>query len=509
MGFGRPAVRLFLLLLAVALPPLAGFAIISRTAPDLLNRVGSGTILLVVAAFAAVWAVVVTVVGNRLMGGELQALVDLAERGPSGDQSEASSAYQRLAGALDERNRQIAELASHVRAAPIQLDARAVTRSTVALANSVNREPIWTLVVLRTPDAAALPAGAYTTADVELPEIDDTHRWASTVEPDDEAVPGVRWANGPWGAFIVVEVAAGEDLRASLIAPWEGRSAPSRAEREVLSLLGQTAATAIEHALLYDRLRSQTEELNRMAGVQTDFLRGVTHDLQTPLTSIRAVAAELATQPGLNEAARADLETIGHQADRLRRMVGQLLVVSRLEAGAVQPAADVFRAEPIVRKTWDALRAGRPFDLQVIGTPHLVVADPDRLEQVLWALLDNAVKYSTEASPISVQLRAVEGPEEQLRAEISIRDEGGGMDDETQRRAFEQFYRAADARRMAPDGSGVGLYAARGLVRAMGGEVSLVSELGSGTTVTVSLPAEPLEDAGTNDRTPASEGAAT
>jgi signal transduction histidine kinase len=74
------------------------------------------------------------------------------------------------------------------------------------------------------------------------------------------------------------------------------------------------------------------------------------------------------------------------------------------------------------------------------------------------------------------------------------------MDDETLERAFEQFYRASDARRLAPDGSGVGLYAARGLVRAMGGEVSLVSELGSGTTVTVSLPAEPLEDAGTDEQ---------
>jgi signal transduction histidine kinase len=213
------------------------------------------------------------------------------------------------------------------------------------------------------------------------------------------------------------------------------------------------------------------------------------------------VAAELTDQPGLSGSARADLETIGHQADRLRRMVGQLLVVSRLEAGAVTPEADVFRAEPVVRKTWDALRAGRPFELQVIGTPHLIVADPDRLEQVLWALLDNAVKYSSAASAISVQLRAAAvGPEGQLRAEIAIRDEGGGMDDETRERAFEQFYRAADARRLAPDGSGVGLYAARGLVRAMGGEVSLVSELGSGTTVTVSLPAEPLEDAGTDEQ---------
>ena len=83
-----------------------------------------------------------------------------------------------------------------------------------------------------------------------------------------------------------------------------------------------------------------------MAAVQTDFLRGITHDLQTPLTSIRAVASELQQSKGLDETARADLETIAQQADRLRRMVGQLLAVSRLEVGALTPVQEVFRVEP-------------------------------------------------------------------------------------------------------------------------------------------------------------------
>jgi signal transduction histidine kinase len=74
-----------------------------------------------------------------------------------------------------------------------------------------------------------------------------------------------------------------------------------------------------------------------MAAVQTDFLRGITHDLQTPLTSIRAVANELQQSKGLDATGRADLETIAQQADRLRRMVGQLLAVSRLEVGALTP----------------------------------------------------------------------------------------------------------------------------------------------------------------------------
>src|SRR5207237_1127836 len=192
---------------------------------------------------------------------------------------------------------------------------------------------------------------------------------------------------GPWGAFVAVEVAAGDDLRASLLAPWEGRAAPSRAERELLSLLGQNAAIAMEHALLVEQLRAQTEELNRMASVQSDFLRGVTHDLQTPLTRVSALAAEVGEQPQLSEASRADLG------------------------------------------------AGRPFQLEVAGIPHLVVADPDRFEQVLWALLDNAVKYSPAGSAVAVRLSGDRAAARELQSVIQIRDEGSGMDEEAQARA--------------------------------------------------------------------------
>jgi signal transduction histidine kinase len=175
-------------------------------------------------------------------------------------------------------------------------------------------------------------------------------------------------------------------------------------------------------------------------------------------------------------------------------MVSQLLAVSRLEAGALTPSQEVFRAEPLVRRTWEALRADRALELSSEGPDHLVVGDPDRLEQVLWAVLDNAVKYSPAGSGVRVRLAARQEAGRTV-SEISISDEGAGMDAATAERAFEQFYRAPDARRLAPDGSGVGLYAARGLVRAMGGEMTLESRLGAGTTVRMVLPAESASDA--------------
>jgi signal transduction histidine kinase len=127
----------------------------------------------------------------------------------------------------------------------------------------------------------------------------------------------------------------------------------------------------------------------------------------------------------------------------------------------------------------------------------LLVADPDRLEQVIWAVLDNAVKYSPAGTAVSVVI-SMDGQ----RAAISVTDEGAGMDPATAHRAFDQFFRSEAARRLAPDGSGIGLYAARGLMQAMGGSATLESILGHGTTVRLELPAEPIEEARTAERSP-------
>jgi len=367
----------------------------------------------------------------------------------------------------------------------------------VAGARQATGDPTWLLAVLRVQDGGDLRAGVYG-PDPDAPRegLADVHLWASTAEPADRSDLGARLISGPWGAFVVVDLAAGEELRATLLAPWEGRPDPSPADLNLFGLIGQHAATAIEHALLYARVRQQAVELNRMAAVQTDFLRGITHDLQTPLTSIRALASELQQSEVVDAAARIDLETIAHQADRLRRMVGQLLAVSRLEVGELTPRQEVFRAAPLVRRTWDALRdSSHPFVLDEAGPSHLVVADPDRLEQVLWALMDNAVKYSPAGSQVTARIEGRAAPGGKgLVSQISISDEGPGMDATTAERAFEQFFRADHARRLVPDGSGIGLYAARGLIEAMGGQIHVANAPSGGTSMILSLQAELADD---------------
>ncbi len=475
--------RVFVGLLIAVMPPivlLVGTLLLTET---VLHEATPDLVAIVVVVGAIAWAAILAVIFTGGLADDFRSFLSLAERGVQRGDSDVGAAYQQMASSLDERNRQVSTLAQRASMVPIDDEPRAVVASLVSAVRQVMRDPTWRSAVLGSDSPALLPVGVYQGTEDEgsAGPIGDMERWASVSESELPA----RHVEGPWGAFAVVDVAVSDRLRAILYAPWEGRMDPTPAEIALLTLVGQHAGTALEHSLLYARVRSQADELNRLAGVQADFLRGVTHDLQTPLTSIGALATELQANEHVPPSARGDLESITHQAERLRRMVSQLLVASRLEAGVFIPQQEVFAVPPLVDRTWAALRADRPFEHTVEGAPHLAVADPDRLEQVLWALLDNAVKYSPAGSPVAVRI----GPEAGQLA-ITVRDHGTGMDEATSQRAFEQFYRADQARSMAPDGSGVGLYAARGLMEAMGGTIEIDSQLGTGTAITLRVPAE-------------------
>lgn len=474
-------------LLVAALPP--AFAVIA--VGQLLGRASTSMspalapLVLVVAIVA--WAALLAVVYAGGLDEEMRSILTIARRGERPPELDVGDGYQQLVGSLDERNRQVTALARQARLVPIDRSPSTVVTSLVTAVRDVMHDATWRCAVLLSDVPELLQAGVYHGSEDPdaIEPLGTLEQWASVAEPH----APVRHAVGPWGAFAIVELSMTEGVHAVLYAPWEGRPAPTPSEVDLLTLVGQHAAAALEHSILYARVRTQADELNRMALVQADFLRGVTHDLQTPLTSIAALATELRANPDVPLAARDDLASITHQSERLRRMVGQLLVASRLEAGVVKPQQEVFAVRPLIERTWNALRADRPFTIASEGAPHLAVADAHGLEQVLWAVFDNAVKYSPEQSPIHVQIVSDSG-----QIQIAISDRGAGMDAETLRHAFDQFYRAEHARRIAPDGSGVGLYAVRGLMAAMGGSVTLESQTGAGSQVTLYLPGESASD---------------
>ncbi|HKZ92058.1 MAG TPA: hypothetical protein VJZ50_07955, partial [Candidatus Limnocylindrales bacterium] len=175
----------------MSVPPLVGFALVSNAEPTWIARVGAGTALLIMTGITLVWAVLVAVLAAGPMADEARSIAALAERGvtPDNDDGRAtnddglSAARRRVAATLEDRNRQISDLASLIREAPIAQDAPAVARAMVAGARRVTGDPTWLLAVLRVLDPRDLQPGVYGPDPESSPEpLGEVHGWASTSE---------------------------------------------------------------------------------------------------------------------------------------------------------------------------------------------------------------------------------------------------------------------------------------------------------------------------------------
>lgn len=267
----------------------------------------------------------------------------------------------------------------------------------------------------------------------------------------------------------------------------DGRGILTPDERRLLdSLLDQTAL-AIERSQLVERVdeaqvRAEADKL-RVA-----ILSSLSHDLRTPLASILGSATTLLSSGGLYDTKETAelLSTIREEAERLDRFVGNLLDMSRLEAGALG-----VKPEPVhVRELIEAVitRLSRRLSLHRIALDlpddlPLVSVDPVLLEQAIANILDNAAKYAPTGSTVRIGAAASGS-----RVILTIEDEGPGIPPEDLSRIFDKFHRAkATDRRIA--GTGLGLSVARGFVEAFGGTLEAANgTAGTGTILTVSLP---------------------
>ncbi len=287
--------------------------------------------------------------------------------------------------------------------------------------------------------------------------------------------------------------AGGEDLgvlfgRLPATRSWE------RADGDLLELFASHVAVAIRNAQLFAQVEEQNAQLIELDAAKDEFLRGVSHNLQTPLTSIRAHAEQLGDD-------RPDrrLGIIAEQSERLSRMVRQLLTVTRLESGAFKPKADVVALGSRVKKAWEALGAdGVAFTLDDRSDGWLAIADADQLDQVLWALLDNAVKYG-ERRPVSVEVIAIVASPDVSQLRVTITDGGRGVSEADRERLFGRFQRGTQPATDGSggldgsglEGSGLGLYVSRELCRAMDGDLVLEPPVaGQGASFSIYLPGE-------------------
>jgi two-component system, OmpR family, phosphate regulon sensor histidine kinase PhoR len=228
--------------------------------------------------------------------------------------------------------------------------------------------------------------------------------------------------------------------------------------------------------------------LKQLESARKEFVANVSHELRTPLSLIKGYVETLLDGASQKpEVATKFLQTIDRNAERLRLLIEDLLTISELESGRVTLNLQTLTLAVVVRKVMEdykARAAARGAHL-VSEMPELTVrADPDRIEQVLGNLVDNAIKYGRPDGTVTISGRAADG----AQIEVFVQDDGPGIPPESLGRVFERFYRVDKARSREQGGTGLGLSIVKHIVQSHGGKVWVKSEAGRGATFYFTLP---------------------
>lgn len=263
-----------------------------------------------------------------------------------------------------------------------------------------------------------------------------------------------------------------------------------------LGFVGCTLSTAALNALAYlvaigiERARtieeaSQVEAARQSEVLKATLLDALAHDLKTPLTSIKGAVTHLLAKP--RDAEELELLTIANEeADRLNRLVVEVLEMARIEASKLHPDRAPHNIMDILQATLKAQEEplkGRKVELRVPASLPAADVDFEFIQQVLKQLLDNAINYSPPGTPLIISAEA-EGD----RIVVSVADEGRGIPVDEQSRIFDKFYRGR-AWREKVLGTGLGLSIAKGIVEAHGGKIWVTSVPGKGSVFSFAVPA--------------------
>jgi two-component system, OmpR family, sensor histidine kinase KdpD len=255
--------------------------------------------------------------------------------------------------------------------------------------------------------------------------------------------------------------------------------------RKTLEALGTLVAIAAERARAVERL-GKAEAAREGEQLRSALLDSITHDLRTPLTSIKASVTSLLSQPQAPESNRRELLTIiDEEADRLNQLVGDAAEMARLDAGEFELKLERHSIDEIVSAAIEGCRpflAGRPLNIHVDAALPPVRADFSRIKDVLVRLLENANAYSPAGTPITVSAEVSDGS-----LVTSVADQGPGIEDMEVGLIFDKFYRGKD-QRFQVQGTGMGLPIAKAIVEAHGGSIGVTSQLGHGSVFYFSLP---------------------
>ncbi|MCL1810549.1 MAG: cell wall metabolism sensor histidine kinase WalK [Clostridiales bacterium] len=292
-----------------------------------------------------------------------------------------------------------------------------------------------------------------------------------------------------------------KDLKEDLALKELAEKCESGVAAETFSAGGST------YAVRYDRFKDEKgsdigiimiiqdiTERQKMEDMQTDFVANVSHELKTPLTTIKSYTETLLDGPALSdETAKSFLSIIDSEADRMNRLVKDLLHLSRLDHKQEKWFKKEINLIPLLRTCVKNIEFSAKTENRHLnsifnpGDDIRVVVDKDRIEQVILNILSNAIKYTKSGGRIDIDAFA-----SGRKAHIVITDNGIGIPESEISRVFERFFRVDKARSRAMGGTGLGLAISKQIVEEHGGSIELQSREGRGTKVTVLLPAAPM-----------------
>ncbi|EEF59685.1 ATP-binding protein [Pedosphaera parvula] len=256
-----------------------------------------------------------------------------------------------------------------------------------------------------------------------------------------------------------------------------------------LDLLAGQIAAALSNARVYEAERQRAEALAEIDRAKTTFFSNVSHEFRTPLTLLLGPVEDLLNQAAgkLDADEQEELKTIHRNGLRLLKLVNSLLDFSRIEAGRIQAAYQEIDLAGYTAELASVFRsaiekAGLKFTVDCPPLAEPIFVDRDMWEKIVLNLISNAFKFTLQGE-IEVRLRQVG-----KNAELTVRDTGAGIPAEQVNRVFERFHRVEGTQGRTHEGTGIGLALVHELVKLHGGRVSVSSELGQGSTFTVSLP---------------------
>ncbi|MCU1573529.1 MAG: two-component sensor histidine kinase [Micrococcaceae bacterium] len=273
-----------------------------------------------------------------------------------------------------------------------------------------------------------------------------------------------------------------------------------------LVVQARVAPLGEEYILL---LADDRTEITRTEAVRNDFVANVSHELKTPVGAISLLAEALEDSPEDQETVRRFARRMRKESARLAALVQDIIELSRLQSADVVQQGQPVDLNLVLSDAVDRSRlAAENKNISILrsgtATGH-VFGDADLLTTAFRNLIDNAIRYSPENTQVGIGVRSVDG-----LATVSISDQGDGLSEADQERIFERFYRVDSARSRHTGGTGLGLSIVRHVVSNHGGEVTVWSKPGDGSTFTVRLPEmDAPDDSTAATTTPAAEQGAT